>query len=133
MLTRISAKGIEIKEVPPGLIPRSGVVSRERPPGAHSRIFGIEIERETCVSQKASEGRSYIVSFNTFIERRKKMKAMRAVKRVLRDENGTETLEWAIIIGIIAVGAIGFIALIGPWVTQKFSDLWDAMDATSGS
>jgi len=61
------------------------------------------------------------------------MKAMRAVKRFLRDENGTETLEWAIIIGIIAVGAIGFIALIGPWVTQKFSDLWDAMDATSGS
>ena len=73
--------------------------------------------------RRLPEGRSYIVSFNTFIERRKKMKAMRAVKRFLRDENGTETLEWAIIIGLIAVGAIAFIALIGPWVTTQFRNL----------
>jgi pilus assembly protein Flp/PilA len=51
------------------------------------------------------------------------MKAMRAVKRFLRDEKGTETLEWAIIIGIIAVGAIAFIVSIGGWVKTKFGTL----------
>jgi len=52
------------------------------------------------------------------------MKAMRTVKRFLMDQKGTETVEWAIIIGLIAVGAIGFIVLIGGWVTTKFTLLW---------
>ncbi len=51
------------------------------------------------------------------------MKAMRTVKRFLWDQKGTETVEWAIIIGIIAGGAIAFIALIGPWVVAQFSKL----------
>ncbi len=55
------------------------------------------------------------------------MKAM--VKKFLRDEQGTETVEWAIIIGIIAVGAISFIILIGGWVTTQFTDLWNAISA----
>ena len=55
------------------------------------------------------------------------MKAMRAVKRFLRDEKGTETVEWAIIIGIIAVGAILTIGLIGGWVVDQFEALWDAI------
>ncbi len=57
------------------------------------------------------------------------MKAMRAVKRFLWDQKGTETVEWAIIIGIIAAGAIGFIVLIGGWVTTKFTELWAALSA----
>jgi len=68
-----------------------------------------------------------LLSFNTFIERRKKMKAMRTVKRFLMDQKGTETVEWAIIIGLIAVGAIAFIALIGPWVTTQFKNLATAL------
>lgn len=55
------------------------------------------------------------------------MKAMRAVKRFLRDQKGTETVEWAIIIGIIAGGAIGLIALIGPWVYDQFKNLTTAL------
>jgi len=45
------------------------------------------------------------------------------VKRFLSDERGTETVEWAIMIGIIAVAAIGFILAIGNWVKGKFETL----------
>jgi len=55
------------------------------------------------------------------------MKAMRAVKRFLRDEKGTETVEWAIIIGIIAAGAIAFILSIGTWVVTQFKNLASAL------
>ena len=58
------------------------------------------------------------------------MKALRAVKRFLRNEQGTETVEWAIIIGIIAVGAISLVFLIGGWVMAQFQGLWDAISGT---
>ena len=55
------------------------------------------------------------------------MKALKAMKRFLTDERGTETVEWAIIIGLIAVGAISLAGLIGGWVGDQFQNLWDAM------
>jgi len=57
------------------------------------------------------------------------MKAMRTVKRFLMDQKGTETVEWAIIIGLIAVGAIVLIGLIGGRVKDLFQKLWDNMPA----
>jgi Flp pilus assembly pilin Flp len=45
------------------------------------------------------------------------------VWRFLKEEEGTETVEWAIIIGLIAVAAIGTIAGIGTWVNDKFTSL----------
>jgi len=42
------------------------------------------------------------------------------VKRFLSDEKGTETVEWAIMIGVIAVAAILTIVAIGNWVRGKF-------------
>jgi len=51
------------------------------------------------------------------------------VKSFLRDEKGTETVEWAIMIGIIAVAAIGAIVAIGTWVQGKFQDLNTAVQA----
>ena len=55
------------------------------------------------------------------------MKMLKAMKRFLTDERGTETVEWAIIIGLIAVGAISLAGLIGGWVGDQFQALWDAM------
>ena len=55
------------------------------------------------------------------------MKTVEIVKRFLRDEKGTETVEWAIIIGLIAAGAIGAIAVIGPWVVLQFTNLQAAL------
>ena len=49
------------------------------------------------------------------------MKAL--VERFLNDERGTETVEWAIMIGLIAVASITFILSIGTWVLGKFTTL----------
>jgi Flp pilus assembly pilin Flp len=51
------------------------------------------------------------------------MKVWENVKRFFRDEKGLETVEYAIILGIIVVATIGFIATIGTWVKDKFSVL----------
>lgn len=45
---------------------------------------------------------------------------MEAVKRFVRDERGLETVEYAIILGLIVVGTIGFVIAIGTWVHDKF-------------
>jgi len=52
---------------------------------------------------------------------------MKAVKRFLNDERGTETVEWAIMIGLIAVLSIATIVAIGDWVFNKFGDLNNAL------
>src|SRR5262249_20681546 len=44
-----------------------------------------------------------------------------SIVRFIRDESGTETLEWGLVCGLIVVGAITAIALIGP----KVSDMWN--------
>jgi Flp pilus assembly pilin Flp len=49
----------------------------------------------------------------------------------MRDERGTETVEWAIIIGVIAVGAIAFAATIGGHVYNSFEGLATALNSTS--
>jgi len=41
----------------------------------------------------------------------------------VRDEQGTETLEWGLVCGLIVVGAITAITLIGPKVTDMWNDV----------
>jgi Flp pilus assembly pilin Flp len=41
----------------------------------------------------------------------------------LRDEAGTETLEWGLVCGLIVVGAIAAITAIGPKVTDMWNDI----------
>ena len=52
---------------------------------------------------------------------------MRKFKRSLiafvRDERGTETLEWGLVCGLIVVGAITAVALIGPKITDMWNDV----------
>jgi Flp pilus assembly pilin Flp len=49
-------------------------------------------------------------------------KVKSVVGRFLRDEQGTETLEWGLVCGLIVVGAITAIGLIGPKVTKMWND-----------
>jgi pilus assembly protein Flp/PilA len=64
-----------------------------------------------------------------FLKRKeKKMKDM--IKKFFKEEEGTETVEWAIIIGLIAVAAIGVIMGIGAWVNGKFSALSASLSAS---
>ena len=46
---------------------------------------------------------------------------MKAIERFLKDESGLETVEYAIILGIIVVGTIAVIGTIGTWVKSKFT------------
>jgi Flp pilus assembly pilin Flp len=51
------------------------------------------------------------------------MKAVvRSIVSFLKDEQGTETLEWGLVCGLIVVGAIAGISIIGPKVTS----MWNA-------
>jgi Flp pilus assembly pilin Flp len=43
--------------------------------------------------------------------------------RFLRDERGTETLEWGLVCGLLVIGAITAITLIGPKMTDIWSDV----------
>ena len=47
-----------------------------------------------------------------------------AIRRWLRDDRGTETLEWGLVCGLIIIGAIAALVLIGPKVT----DMWNSVN-----
>ena len=44
-------------------------------------------------------------------------------KRFMADDRGLETVEYAIIIGLIVAGLIGVVAAIGDWVLLQFQTL----------
>jgi len=48
---------------------------------------------------------------------------MKLFKRFLHDEQGLETVEYAIIAGLIVSGLVAIIAAIGAWVKQQFAAL----------
>jgi len=48
---------------------------------------------------------------------------MNTIKRLITDERGLETVEYAIITGLIVIGVIGFISTIGDYVHDQFQSL----------
>ena len=54
---------------------------------------------------------------------------MTHIKRFLSDEKGLETVEYAIIVGLIVAGLVAIIAAIGAWVKTQFSDLQSDLGA----
>lgn len=49
---------------------------------------------------------------------------MNLLKRLIADERGLETVEYAIITGLIVVGVVLTIANIGTWVKGQFDNLY---------
>ena len=45
------------------------------------------------------------------------------IQKFARDERGLETVEYAIILGLVVAGTIGVIAAIGVWVNGRFSSV----------
>ena len=45
------------------------------------------------------------------------------LKKFLSDEQGLETVEYAIIVGLIVAGTVAVIAAIGVWVNTQFTTL----------
>jgi Flp pilus assembly pilin Flp len=51
------------------------------------------------------------------------MTLLKNMRRFVCDEQGTETLEWGLVCGLIVIGAIVAITAIGPKVTKMWNDL----------
>jgi len=51
------------------------------------------------------------------------------IKRFIKDESGLETVEYAIITGLIVAGTITAIAAIGVWVSGQFTALQGTLGA----
>jgi len=49
--------------------------------------------------------------------------------RFVRDEEGLETVEYAIIAGLVVVGTIASISAIGTWVAAQYQALQAALGA----
>ena len=49
------------------------------------------------------------------------------MKRFFKDERGLETVEYAIIAGLICIAAIATITLVGAQVNTKFNELLTAL------
>ncbi len=52
---------------------------------------------------------------------------METIKRFITDERGLETVEYAIIAGLIVVGVIATVVSIGGWVATQFTALDTAL------
>ncbi|MGH7178839.1 MAG: Flp family type IVb pilin [Tepidisphaeraceae bacterium] len=52
---------------------------------------------------------------------------MRTLIRLFKEDQGTETLEWGLVAGLIVVGAIAAIVLIGPKVTTIWNNVNSAI------
>jgi Flp pilus assembly pilin Flp len=48
---------------------------------------------------------------------------MNTIARFIKEEDGLETVEYAIITGLIVVGVIATVASIGAWVDARFTAL----------
>jgi len=51
------------------------------------------------------------------------------IKRFWNDERGLETVEYAIIAGLIVIGTVALIASIGDWVLARFTKLDSELSA----
>src|SRR4051794_6872340 len=77
------------------------------------------IVRSWNVDTVSRRGRSFArVRAETFLER-----LMKRIWSFLKDERGTETLEWGLVCGLIVVGAIIAITAIGPKVSGMWNDV----------
>ncbi|MFO0982156.1 MAG: Flp family type IVb pilin [Planctomycetota bacterium] len=54
---------------------------------------------------------------------------MQLVKRFFTGEEGLETIEYAIIAGLIVAGVVGTVIAIGTWVSNQFTGLQDELGA----
>lgn len=48
---------------------------------------------------------------------------MELVRRFLHEEDGTETVEWGIMAGLLVVGLVTVVAAIGTWVSTRMTNL----------
>ena len=52
--------------------------------------------------------------------------------RLVRDEEGQDLIEYAILIGLITVGVVAIVASIGTWVLGQFTQLNNDLQSAAG-
>jgi Flp pilus assembly pilin Flp len=65
------------------------------------------------------------------VKRRKKMKKL--LKKFVKDERGMETVEWAVMAGLILVGLIAIVSVLGQHVATVFGLLRDEVGTAAGA
>ena len=50
--------------------------------------------------------------------------------RLYRDEEGAALVEYTVLLGIMLVAVITTISLVGGWMTNKWTALWNALSAS---
>ena len=60
-------------------------------------------------------------------------KLARMFKKLWRDERGLETVEYAIITGLIVAATITAIGILGAWVTGQFTAVNTVVGASGGT
>ena len=51
------------------------------------------------------------------------------MKRLAKDEEGAALVEYTVLLGIMLVAVITTIGLVGGWMTNKWTALWNALSA----
>lgn len=64
--------------------------------------------------------------------KRRSLLMRKLVQKFLSDERGLETVEYAIIAGLIVIGTIVAIGSIGTWVADKFDTLDSTLETSTG-
>lgn len=59
------------------------------------------------------------------------MKALNTLKRFWREDQGLETVEYAIITGLIVAATITAIGVLGGWVTTQFESVNENVGASA--
>jgi pilus assembly protein Flp/PilA len=55
---------------------------------------------------------------------------MKKIMAFLKDEDGLETVEYAIILGLIVIGTIGLVTALGGWVNTQFETITTELRVT---
>ncbi len=52
---------------------------------------------------------------------------LNVLKKLVNDEQGGETIEYALLMGLIVIGVIGILGTLGVKVVERWQDISDAM------
>ncbi len=58
---------------------------------------------------------------------------MQTIKRFLKDEQGLETVEYAVILGLIVAGTITAIGVLAAWVTGRFESVGTTVEGAEAA
>jgi pilus assembly protein Flp/PilA len=55
--------------------------------------------------------------------------AVQLLQKLQRDEEGAALVEYTVLLGIMLVAVITTISLVGGWMSNKWTALWNALSA----